>query len=515
MPNFADIINSTTDAPNTLQNAFAADMIDPSDPLSYQFDLASFNFGNRYGALEFGMLGHMSSGAAETPPGDAMGHITQNNANRFSGSSGLPTTYGDATVNVQPYLFNQDQDIGGWQNGSQANMRQNSYSSNVRSQESPHRVIKQEQARQETPYAFMIGAGSSSLASPVSTSSPQAMMAGFEETASSASLLQNSQSGSRPGTQARSAQQRQSVDMSSGSESTVWNVPAPPARDSSMIYDTVTKPYSYTAGFHSLTAFIQRHFSKESTLRIAKALASIRPSFISCTKTLTHNDLIFMEKCFQRTLYEYEDFISKCGTPTIVCRRTGEVAAVGKEFSILTGWKKNVLLGKEPNLNVNRGSTSEQRSTTASSTGTMNTPRMTQVPRPDPVDPSRPQPVFLAELLDEDSVIEFYEDFARLAFGDSRGTVTTRCKLLKYKTKEDITLAANETEAESVSRRRKTTHSYGRSVIAGEAEIEDLASQDGKIECSYCWFVKRDVFDIPMLIVMNVSLTPFFPESLH
>jgi hypothetical protein len=27
----------------------------------------------------------------------------------------------------------------------------------------------------------------------------------------------------------------------------------------------------------------------------------------------------------------------------------------------------------------------------------------------------RPQPVFLAELLDDDSVVEFYEDFARLA----------------------------------------------------------------------------------------------------
>ena len=217
-----------------------------------------------------------------------------------------------------------------------------------------------------------------------------------------------------------------------------------------------------------------------------------------------------MEKCFQRTLYEYEDFISKSGTPTIVCRRTGEVAAVGKEFSILTGWKKNVLLGKEPNLNVNTGGVSAQPSITASSTGTMNTPRMTQVPRPDPVDPSRPQPVFLAELLDEDSVIEFYEDFARLAFGDSRGTVTTRCKLMKYKTQEDISLAANETAAESLSRRRKITQSYGRNVIAGEAEIEDLASQDGKIECSYCWFVKRDVFDIPMLIVMNVSLNPHF-----
>jgi hypothetical protein len=81
----------------------------------------------------------------------------------------------------------------------------------------------------------------------------------------------------------------------------------------------------------------------------------------------------------------------------------------------------------------------------------------------------RPQPVFLAELLDNDSAITFYEDFSRLAFGESRGeSVTSRGgKLLKYQTEEGM---------------------------------------DMKIVCSFCWMMKRDAFDIPMLIVMNVSL---------
>ena len=35
-----------------------------------------------------------------------------------------------------------------------------------------------------------------------------------------------------------------------------------------------------------------------------------------------------------------------------------------------------------------------------------------------------------------------------------------------------------------------------------------LGVRDGKVECSYCWTVKRDVFDIPMLIVMNVRNLP-------
>jgi hypothetical protein len=43
------------------------------------------------------------------------------------------------------------------------------------------------------------------------------------------------------------------------------------------------------------------------------------------------------------------------------------------------------------------------------------------------------------------------------------------------------------------------------SKIDGENGIGRL-HRDGKMECAYCWTVKRDVFDIPMLIVMNVRL---------
>jgi hypothetical protein len=198
-----------------------------------------------------------------------------------------------------------------------------------------------------------------------------------------------------------------------------------------------------------------------------------------------------MEKCFQRTLFEYEDFINACGTPTIVCRRTGEIAAVGKEFSILTGWKKDVLLGKEPNMNVNTGMSGTTSGTTS---------RGSFTPRSSTLENSggRPQPVFLAELLDDDSVVEFYDDFARLAFGDSRGSVMTRCKLLKYKTKEDTEVAQSD--------EGKWNNHLRKGGIASEASMNQLGFKDGKVECAYCWTVKRDVFDIPMLIVMNVSL---------
>ena len=500
-------------AQNPLQNPFAGTMFDPNDPTQYDFDPASFNFGNHYGALEFGMLGQISSGAAETPPSDSTGHLNQSSGASYATPGTLSTGYSDSPANPQPFLFSQDQGLGDWSNGAQPSVRQtgapNVYNLSSRNQDFPNGMGKQ-----DAPHAFAIGAGPSALTSPSSSSSPQGIIAGFDESPAAASLYPSrSNSSSRPNTQDRSAHQRHPHATLSTPNLKAQGVAVRRPRDPSTIYESVKQPYSYTTGFHSLTAFLQRRFSPQKTLRIAKALASIRPSFIGCTKTLSGDDLIFMEKCFQRTLWEYEDFINACGTPTIVCRRTGEVAAVGKEFSILTGWKKDVLLGKEPNLNVNTGGTSGLPGTGASSRGGYNTPRGSDNARPEVFDSnSRPQPVFLAELLDDDSVITFYEDFARLAFGDSRGSVTTRCKLLKYKTKDDPSFAIEDDagltdDIMARFKRKGPAKPNGRGSIADEAGMNQLGGSDGKVECSYCWTVKRDVFDIPMLIVMNVSPT--------
>ena len=203
-----------------------------------------------------------------------------------------------------------------------------------------------------------------------------------------------------------------------------------------------------------------------------------------------------MEKCFQRTLCEYEDFVNHYGTPTIICRRTGEIASVSKEFSLVTGWRRDVLLGKEPNLNVNTGSNVSGTHTGTSSRGAV-TPRASNVD----IDPGRPQPVFLAELMDEDSVVQFYEDFAELAFGASRASIMGRTlSLLKYKTKDDAGWgAADFTEDGSrLSKRPSSGDVKMDSLMKGETGTRALGDSSGMVECSMCWTVKRDVFDIPV-----------------
>lgn len=105
-------------------------------------------------------------------------------------------------------------------------------------------------------------------------------------------------------------------------------------------------------------------------MRISRALALFRPSFLALIMNLTEEDLVFMEKCIQRTLLvmyigcvhvykkrrsqltceryqEYEKLISFSGTPTVVWRRTGEVCLVGKEFLLLTQWPRDTLLNKK------------------------------------------------------------------------------------------------------------------------------------------------------------------------
>jgi hypothetical protein len=42
---------------------------------------------------------------------------------------------------------------------------------------------------------------------------------------------------------------------------------------------------------------------------------------------------------------EYEKLITFTGTPTVAWRRTGEICLVGAEFSMLTDWTRDELVG--------------------------------------------------------------------------------------------------------------------------------------------------------------------------
>ena len=624
----SNIVNSTSHTPTMTSPGGQPNpaMYDISDPL-FNLDLTSLNFVNQYGPLELGMLGHMSSGVSEPSMKDMS--MTTPSIDSFPGSAALP---GDPLYHD---VSNQSNVIYGGGLKSRLQWQHDPYAKQGVSGQVPSNKINLAASAPEDlsiPLGFTINTGSDDVLELISAlDSTETAGSGaahdLQQPHTTLSHVAKQQTSiSQPGVSAaqpqaqdqtpREQQQRsvcqEQTDISDTRLNTTLstfhtqNTDSRKRRlDASSVYETVKKPYSYINGFHSLIIFLQKNFSRQKMSRIAKALASIRPSFIACTQHLNGLDLVYMEKCFQRTLCEYEDFINKNCTPTIICRRTGEIAAVSREFTSLTGWRMEVLLGKEPNRNIRLGSHNANDSLdgagagtgTGTGTGTSDSHMKSnngssgsnsgsgQSPntQPETTTVATQQPVFLAELLDEDSVIRFYEDFAHVAFSDSRGSVMTPCKLLKYRTKDYIarndattkpaSTKASNTRSAATSSDRNTlgsdkinhprNHGFSKSyadphiqnsryedssndssncstantsmadismtnndtvnlsfsptsksmpslrpgnLIPGESDLRFLDDDKGRVDCMLCWTIKRDMFEVPMLIVMNVSL---------
>ncbi|OAA65206.1 c6 zinc finger domain containing protein [Niveomyces insectorum RCEF 264] len=552
--------------------SFSPALFDPSNPALFNFNLEGINFGSQYAAMEFGMLGHMSSGAADDLNDPSSSFSQRGSAVRTGsgvGGFGPADVFANGGVDQTFYDGSGAGGVGAGTGGLMNDFMNLDASGNG--------FYAQGNLQHGLPHAYAIAAAPASLQSPsTDNNSPQATNYGYESSPTAAaygipglnngngnSAGQSLLSGGAGGRSSISQQSQQPTPQqslqqtpqqqsqlhhpkaksSAVSKSLPQSILGKRHRDPSSVYEMVKEPYTYVTGFHRLIALLHRRFSANKIYRIAKALSSIRPSFISCTRTLNRQDLVFMEKCFQRTLFEYEEFMNNGSSPAIVCRRTGEIAAVNKEFTALTGWSKDVLLGKAPNLNVNTGTVPGSSggtggggggsvsgtdggahhggSNTNSGRAGLSTPRMRAL-NPDALKAAegKPQPLFLAELMDDDNVIEFYEDFAHLAFGDSRGSVNRKCRLLKYRTREVLDGSAAGSvvdEPQGGGTTSSNSHNKGSILSSRVARIDgehgiSKIERDGKLECSYCWHIRRDTFDIPMMIVMNF-LPCYYPNQ--
>lgn len=455
--------------------SFDASFMDPNDPTLFNFNISDLNFGNHYGALEFGMLGHMATGAVNTPEFDAM-NIGQTGSISYEGPGGLPTSFG---YNDQYQSWQPIADTGSRQ-GSTTNLwaMQNSGMD-----------------------AFAVGENSHSLAGASPHSQNQEFSVGYQPTMSPETSFSQPEQAADLVRQNTSAPQRNRKPAPFPNDMNQFGFKKR-RRDTSEIYSAVTKPHNYTQGFHNMTAHLNTKYDQRNVIEIAKALASIRPSFIASNKNLNNDDLIFMEKSFQRTLFEMDEHFAAIGTPSLVCRRTGEIALVNKEFSLVSGWRRDVLMGKEPNLNVNVAAPKSGSQTGGSNTRGTATPRLPE----SGTSPTGPQAVLIAELMDEESVVQFYKDFSELAFGAARSAVTRRVALIKYKTKDDPGWRPQDRLTIANDRGKTQDQIKNEALIKGEAGMNALGDGDGRVTCMLTWTVKRDIFETPMLIVMNVSL---------
>ncbi|CCF59382.1 hypothetical protein KAFR_0G03500 [Kazachstania africana CBS 2517] len=182
------------------------------------------------------------------------------------------------------------------------------------------------------------------------------------------------------------------------------------------IYTLINEPFAHTEGFHHLFLYLNSRFAKKDLVEMCRRMAEFRPIFIACSVTLTEEDMIFMEQCYQRTLLEYAKFIEQIGTPTCIWRRNGQISYVNEEFEILSGWKREELLNK-----------------------------MT----------------FIVEILDDESVRDYFNTFASVAYKDFKGSERMKtCRVL--------------------------------TPIKGQV-----------IDCCCLWTLKRDISGFPLMILGN------------
>jgi hypothetical protein len=191
------------------------------------------------------------------------------------------------------------------------------------------------------------------------------------------------------------------------------------------------------------------------------------------------------------------------GTPCLICRRSGEVVGMNKEFEILTGWKREVLLGLVPNANANTGL---QGSDGRRFMQTNRTPIM-HGQEPDP----GPHAVSIVELMDQASGAQYLDDFADLCYQDSLGKGHRRVNMLRYLTQEDMTCMADRATSLASGKPVKpepVIKHEDASIHQGEAAMKNLGA-NGLIDAMIMWHIKRDNFDMPMLIAMQVSRVTF------
>jgi hypothetical protein len=237
-----------------------------SDPNLFSFNLSSYNFGSETANLEYSILSNMLNTSGLTPTSDAKSdpHSHPTPPQRLTTPT-MPVRNSFPDLAMQDVHWQDSHNLGSF------------------------------------PYTTMAGPTTASLTSP---SPPAPSPSNPPPTPITGHSQIHSQIPPAPEQQVKRGPGRPK-----GRKDTNPRQVGHHHRDDGDVYSRVTKPFSYVDGFHELTKYLRRRFQKQELLRISLAMAKYRPSFIALTKTLKEEDLIFMEKCFQRTLMVFTPLI--------------------------------------------------------------------------------------------------------------------------------------------------------------------------------------------------------------
>ena len=144
------------------------------------------------------------------------------------------------------------------------------------------------------------------------------------------------------------------------------------------------KPFNYVKGYARLNNYIGKHLSRESQMRILRQLEKFRPKFRDAMKNLTDMQLVMVEMWFERQLMEYDRVFASMAIPACCWRRTGEIFRGNREMAELIGVPWEML---------------------------------------------RDGKLAIHELMEQDSLVSYWEKFGAIAFDQSQKAILTSCAL--------------------------------------------------------------------------------------
>ncbi|KAK8086666.1 hypothetical protein PG994_001640 [Apiospora phragmitis] len=184
-------------------------------------------------------------------------------------------------------------------------------------------------------------------------------------------------------------------------------------------YDAgLLKPFNYIMGYARLGTYMDSHIAPASKQKILRQLNQFRPKFREKMHNLTDMELIYVEMWFEKTLLEYDRVFAAMAVPACCWRRTGEIFRGNKEMAEL--------------IHV-------------------------------PVEQLRDGKISLHQILTEESLVRYWEEFGTIAFDPAHDTLLTACAL----------------------------------------KSPDDRSKDPIVNCCFSFMIRRDDYKIPSLIVGN------------
>ncbi|KXH62229.1 hypothetical protein CNYM01_13887, partial [Colletotrichum nymphaeae SA-01] len=144
------------------------------------------------------------------------------------------------------------------------------------------------------------------------------------------------------------------------------------------------KPFNYVKGYARLGTYLDGHIAASSKQKILRTIDRFRPKFREKAQALTDMELLYVEMWFEKQLMEYDRVFASMAVPACCWRRTGEIFRGNNEMAEL--------------LHV-------------------------------PVENLRDGKISLHEILTEESLVRYWEEFGTIAFDPAHDTLLTACTL--------------------------------------------------------------------------------------